>query len=214
MQLTAAAVTPPAEHAARWPAGAADAAAADAGVRPISIEERNRAQCSYWRMGNMKLKSMVSLATIVSCVAALALPWPAMSQAICVVTRVGTNADTITVRVSPPSVPICGQPQECSFGEFYNLYVTPCPLNETCAGDTYGEILMCRTAYMELSFLAGASYILWGNYTYMGYFTDFHEPCNQNCRITGNIGQSVFPDDYVATSKSTWGSIKSLYSSQ
>jgi hypothetical protein len=32
MQLTAAAVTPPAEHAARRPAGAADAAAADAGV--------------------------------------------------------------------------------------------------------------------------------------------------------------------------------------
>ena len=32
MQLTAAAVTPPAEHAARRPAGA-DAAAADAGVR-------------------------------------------------------------------------------------------------------------------------------------------------------------------------------------
>jgi hypothetical protein len=33
MQLTAAAVTPPAEHAARRPAGAAGAAAADAGVR-------------------------------------------------------------------------------------------------------------------------------------------------------------------------------------
>ena len=32
MQLTAAAVTPPAEHAARRPAGAADAAAADACV--------------------------------------------------------------------------------------------------------------------------------------------------------------------------------------
>ena len=35
MQLTAAAVTPPAEHAARRPAGAADAAAADADVRLI-----------------------------------------------------------------------------------------------------------------------------------------------------------------------------------
>jgi len=162
----------------------------------------------------MKLKSMVSLATIVSCVAALSLPWPAMSQAIWVVTRVGTHADTIAVRVSPPSVPICGQPKECSYGEFYDLYITPCPLNETCSGDTYGELLMCRTAYTELSFLAGTSYIIWGNYTYMGYFTDFHEPCNQSCRITGNIGQSVFPDDYVATSKSTWGSIKSLYSSQ
>ena len=34
MQLTAAAVTPPAEHAARRPAGAADAAAADASVEP------------------------------------------------------------------------------------------------------------------------------------------------------------------------------------
>jgi TonB family protein len=33
MQLTAAAVTPPAEHAARRPAGEADASAADAGVR-------------------------------------------------------------------------------------------------------------------------------------------------------------------------------------
>ena len=32
MQLTTAAVTPPAEHAARRPAGAADAAAADADV--------------------------------------------------------------------------------------------------------------------------------------------------------------------------------------
>ena len=31
MQLTAAAITPPAEHAARRPAGAVDAAAADAG---------------------------------------------------------------------------------------------------------------------------------------------------------------------------------------
>jgi hypothetical protein len=35
MQLTAAAVTPPAEHAARRPAGAAGAAAADADVRWI-----------------------------------------------------------------------------------------------------------------------------------------------------------------------------------
>ena len=35
MQLTAAAVTPPAEHAARRPAGATDAAAADAGVRHV-----------------------------------------------------------------------------------------------------------------------------------------------------------------------------------
>jgi len=33
MQQTAAAVTPPAEHAARRPAGEADAAAADADVR-------------------------------------------------------------------------------------------------------------------------------------------------------------------------------------
>jgi len=36
MQLTAAAVTPPAERAARRPAGAADAAAADADVRLIN----------------------------------------------------------------------------------------------------------------------------------------------------------------------------------
>jgi len=35
LQLTVAAVTPPAEHAARRPAGAADAAAADAGVGDI-----------------------------------------------------------------------------------------------------------------------------------------------------------------------------------
>ncbi len=35
MQLTVAAVTPPVEHAARWPAGAASAAAGDAGVRRI-----------------------------------------------------------------------------------------------------------------------------------------------------------------------------------
>jgi len=34
MQLTAAAVTPPAEHAARRPAGAVAAIAADAGVEP------------------------------------------------------------------------------------------------------------------------------------------------------------------------------------
>jgi len=38
MQLTAAAVTPPAEHAARRPAGAAGAAAADAGVRQTKRE--------------------------------------------------------------------------------------------------------------------------------------------------------------------------------
>lgn len=161
----------------------------------------------------MKLNSIVSLATIVSCVAALSLPWAAMSQEIWVVTRVGTHADTITVRVSPPSVAICGQ-TECSFSEFYFLNVIPCPLNKTCSGDTYGELLMCSTAYTTLSFLTGISYIIWGDYQYMGYSTDFHEPCNQSCRITGNIGQSVFPDDYVATSKSTWGSIKSLYSSQ
>jgi hypothetical protein len=38
MQLTAAAVTPPAEHAARRPAGAAGAAAADADVRQYVLE--------------------------------------------------------------------------------------------------------------------------------------------------------------------------------
>jgi nucleoside diphosphate kinase len=44
MQLTAAAVTPPAEHAARRPAGAADAAAADAGVvyTDISLDKYAR----------------------------------------------------------------------------------------------------------------------------------------------------------------------------
>ena len=42
MQLTDAAVTPPAEHAARRPAGAADAAAADAGVRPSRSECEDR----------------------------------------------------------------------------------------------------------------------------------------------------------------------------
>jgi len=162
----------------------------------------------------MKLNGIVLLVTIVSCVAALALPWPATSQTIWVVTRVETHADTITVRVSPPSVPICGQREECGFAEFHSLYVTPCPLNKTCSGDTYSELLMCSTAYTTLPFLAGISYMIWGDYQYMGYFTDFHEPCNQSCRITGNIEQSVFPDDYVATSKSTWGSIKSLYSSQ
>jgi hypothetical protein len=41
MQLTAAAVTPPAERAARRPAGAADAAAADAGVRLKSVSSMN-----------------------------------------------------------------------------------------------------------------------------------------------------------------------------
>jgi len=40
MQLTAAAVTPPAEHAARRPAGAADVAAADAGVRQLRFVKR------------------------------------------------------------------------------------------------------------------------------------------------------------------------------
>ena len=35
MQLTAAAVTPPAKHAARRPAGTADAAAADACVESV-----------------------------------------------------------------------------------------------------------------------------------------------------------------------------------
>jgi hypothetical protein len=39
MQLAAAAVTPPAEHAARRPAGAADAAAADAGVRCTCVND-------------------------------------------------------------------------------------------------------------------------------------------------------------------------------
>jgi len=39
IQLTAAAVTPPAERAARRPAGEADATAADAGVR-LSVVER------------------------------------------------------------------------------------------------------------------------------------------------------------------------------
>jgi hypothetical protein len=41
MQLTAAAVTPPAEHAARRPAGEADAAAADADVRLKSVSTMN-----------------------------------------------------------------------------------------------------------------------------------------------------------------------------
>ena len=46
MQLTAAAVTPPAEHAARRPAGAADAAAADAGVRRTTLEHTRRRRMS------------------------------------------------------------------------------------------------------------------------------------------------------------------------
>jgi hypothetical protein len=41
MQLTAAAVTPPAEHAARRPAEAADAAAADAGVSLRGAVQKN-----------------------------------------------------------------------------------------------------------------------------------------------------------------------------
>jgi len=42
MQLMAAAITPPAEHAARRPAGAAGAAAADAGVRKTNLNSHER----------------------------------------------------------------------------------------------------------------------------------------------------------------------------
>jgi hypothetical protein len=42
MQLMAAAVTPLAEHAERWPAGAADAAAADADVRQNNRPKKRR----------------------------------------------------------------------------------------------------------------------------------------------------------------------------
>jgi len=44
MQMMAAAVMPSAEHAARRPAGAADAAAADAGVRPLTCKSVSVAQ--------------------------------------------------------------------------------------------------------------------------------------------------------------------------
>jgi uncharacterized DUF497 family protein len=47
MQLTAAAVTPPAEHAARRPAGAAGAAAADAGVRHTRMGLDKYVHCTY-----------------------------------------------------------------------------------------------------------------------------------------------------------------------
>jgi len=52
MQLTAAAVTPPAEHAARRPAGAADAAAADAGARWARVEFGGGIEFVLELMGN------------------------------------------------------------------------------------------------------------------------------------------------------------------
>ncbi len=60
MQLTAAAVTPPAEHAARRPAGAADAAAADADVR----HHEGKTMCTrtmLFPVGLVLLLSVVSL---------------------------------------------------------------------------------------------------------------------------------------------------------
>ena len=47
MQLTAAAVTPPEGHAARRPAGEADAAATDAGVRHAWVSLDKYVQCKY-----------------------------------------------------------------------------------------------------------------------------------------------------------------------
>ena len=161
----------------------------------------------------MKLNSIILPATVVFCVAALALPWAAASQVIWVVEVDETSADSITVSVSPPSVPICGDPGECIYFEFYYLYITPCPLNKVCSGDTYSEILMSMSPRTFL-FLAGDSYTFSGNYQYIGYDTDFHEPCNQRCERTGKIEQTVFPGDYVSTFGSTWGCIKTLCSGQ
>ena len=52
MQLTAAAVTPPAEHAARRPAGAADAAAADADVDAFSILTKHNLRITMYYGGS------------------------------------------------------------------------------------------------------------------------------------------------------------------
>ena len=56
MQLTVAAVTPPAEHAARRPAGAADAAAADAGV----IGTAERGSCLWKNMILWKVRNRLN----------------------------------------------------------------------------------------------------------------------------------------------------------
>ena len=74
MQLTAAAVTPPAEHAARRPAGAADAAAADAGVRKIMFGER-MIQFHRGRLGSLDLTTILMIiAALLTCGSANALP--------------------------------------------------------------------------------------------------------------------------------------------
>jgi hypothetical protein len=68
MQLTAAAVTPPAEHAARRLAGAAAAAAADADVRPLY-------ECRFVKMRNHRAKEEWYALRERSCFSVLACAW-------------------------------------------------------------------------------------------------------------------------------------------
>jgi hypothetical protein len=67
MQPAAAAVTPPAEHAARRPAGAADAAAADACVRRMKGDEAMGSRFGVYGALSILLFQMIIVASCVSC---------------------------------------------------------------------------------------------------------------------------------------------------
>jgi hypothetical protein len=127
---------------------------------------------------------------------------------------VDSVADTLSVELTLPC-PSCGD-ISCYMHNEFKLWVSPCPLYESCTEDTYyldritGPNADIR---ISLKFLVGVSYSIGGDYQYCGAHGTTREgyPCAIFCCIHPEIAIRSYPDDFVATTATTWGGIKALY---
>ena len=126
------------------------------------------------------------------------------------VISIAESSDTLIVGLEIHGMYIC--PYDCFDNKFSRLEVSPCPLDTECSGDKYTLI---RTTDINdlvyLKLLKGYQYTFSGLWNDIGYVSGTGCSC---CRVIacGEIlYPKVFPDEYVATSTSSWGAIKSLY---
>ena len=102
----------------------------------------------------------------------------------------------------------------CAGSEFARLQVTPCPLNQTCSGDTYDRVMtsnvFTQTIVLELS--AATMYTFNGSWSIQRKTFDIYtNDCTLTfCQAGGQLDPVTFPDP-IAAEATTWGRIKSLY---
>ena len=128
-----------------------------------------------------------------------------------------TVGDTLLVKIIPSEgLTICTTDADCPCWADYWFEMSPCPLKQSCAENTYYANVSIASFNNDWSLylLKSESYTVSGRYYYFGSWSTSgrYNDCSQHCEVNITMETKFFPEDYVSTSESSWGRIKALFS--